>query len=116
MSHTISWQDFEQVDIRLGTIVSAEEFPEARKPAYKLKVDFGENVGILKSSAQITNHYKASDLPGKRVMGVVNFPAKQIGPVRSECLIVGFHNKNGHVTLATIDDNEPVPENGAKLL
>lgn len=116
MSNTISWQDFEQVDIRLGTIVSAEAFPEARKPAYKLKVDFGEDIGVLKSSAQITHHYQLSDLTGKRVMGVVNFPPKQIGPVRSECLIVGFHNSDGHVTLATIDDNLPAPENGAKLL
>ena len=116
MSNTISWQDFEQVDMRLGTIVSAEEFPEARKPAYKLKVDFGKDIGILKSSAQITNHYSTSDLVGKRVIGVVNFPAKQIGPVRSECLVVGFHNKDGHVTLVTIDDHEPAPENGAKLL
>lgn len=116
MTNTISWQDFEQVDIRLGTVVSAEEFPEARKPAYKLKVDFGPEIGVLKSSAQITHHYEVSGLVGKRVMGVVNFPAKQIGPVRSECLIVGFHNQNGHVTLATIDDYSPAPDNGAKLL
>lgn len=116
MTNTISWQDFEQVDIRLGTIVSAEEFPEARKPAYKLRVDFGEDIGVLKSSAQITDHYQIPDLVGKRVMGVVNFPAKQIGPVRSECLILGFHNQDGHVTLASIDDNTPAPKNGAKLL
>lgn len=111
----ISWDDFEKVDIRLGTVVAAEEFPKARKPAYKLQVDFGSEIGILKSSAQITDHYTPEGLVGKRVMGVVNFPKKQIGPIRSECLVVGFHNTEGAVTLATIDDSQPSPKNGAKL-
>lgn len=125
-SQTISWSDFEKVDIRLGTVVKAEEFPEARNPAYKLQIDFGDQIGILKSSAQITERYTVQSLIGKRVLGVVNFPAKQIGPVRSECLIVGFHNEQGHVTLATLDDQSPdqsaktnsgdcIPQNGAKL-
>lgn len=115
MTKTISWQDFENVDIRLGTVVDVEDFPEARKPAYKLKVDFGEEIGVLKSSAQITHRYSRDTLLGKKVLGVVNFPVKQIGPVRSECLIVGFHDTQGRVTLATIDEHDGGPENGVKL-
>ena len=97
---TISWQEFEQVDLRIGTVVEAKLFPEARKPAYILHVDFGPEVGMLKSSAQITDLYSPDDLVGRQVLGVVNFPKKQIGPVRSECLITGFTQADGSVVLA----------------
>ena len=97
---TISWQEFEQVDLRIGTVVEAKLFPEARKPAYILHVDFGPEVGTLKSSAQITDLYSPDDLVGKQVLGVVNFPKKQIGAVRSECLITGFTLSDGSVVLA----------------
>ena len=110
---TIDWSDFEKVELRVGTIVEVEEFPEARKPAYKLKVDFGETIGVRKSSAQITTHYDQRDLLGRQVVGVVNFPPKQIGPVRSECLITGFHDADGAVVLAQPERAVP---NGAKLL
>ena len=109
---TISWQDFEQVDLRIGTITNAQEFPEAHKPAYKLKVDFGEDIGIKKSSAQITDLYSKKELVGKQVIGVVNFPPKQIGPIMSECLITGFYNKDNNVVLAGPDISVP---NGTKL-
>jgi tRNA-binding protein len=99
----ISWQDFEKVELCIGTIVSAEAFPEARKPAYKLKVDFGDRVGIRRSSAQITDFYTLEELPGKQVIGVVNFPAKQIGPFMSECLVTGFVQDDGGVILAVPD-------------
>lgn len=112
MSDTISYQDFERVDIRAGTIVEAEAFPEARKPAYKLKVDFGSEIGIRKSSAQITKHYTLEDLVGRQVMGVVNFPPRQIGPVMSEVLVLGFPDEEGEVVLAAIDKTVP---NGGKL-
>lgn len=112
MSDTISYPDFEKVDIRAGTIVDAEAFPEARKPAYKLKVDFGAEIGIRKSSAQITRHYQLDELVGKQVMGVVNFPPRQIGPVMSEVLVLGFPDAEGEVVLATIDKAVP---NGGKL-
>ncbi|MDQ7031600.1 MAG: tRNA-binding protein [Desulfonauticus sp.] len=108
---TITWQDFEKIEIRVGTIVEVSEFPEARKPAYKLKVDFGE-FGVKKSSAQITDLYKPEDLIGKQVIGVINFPPKQIGPFRSECLITGFFQEDGSVVLAVPD--KPV-KNGLKL-
>lgn len=87
---TISWTQFEQVELRIGTIEKVEEFPEARKPAYKLSVNFGEEIGIKKSSAQITDLYSKEKLVGKQIIGVVNFPPKQIGPFQSECLITGF--------------------------
>ena len=108
----IGWADFEKVELRVGTIVEAEEFPEARKPAYKLKVDFGDEIGIKKSSAQITDIYDRKDLIGRQVLAVVNFPPRQIGPVRSECLVTGFHREDGAVVLVGPDSNVP---NGAKL-
>ena len=108
----ISWQEFEQVDLRVGTVIEARLFPEARKPAYILHVDFGPEVGMLKSSAQITELYSPDDLVGKQVLGVVNFPKKQIGPVMSECLITGFTQADGSVVLA--QPEQPVA-NGLKL-
>ncbi len=109
---TISWQDFEQVELRVGTIVSAEVFKQARKPAYQLQVDFGEDIGTKKSSAQITDLYTTEELIGKQVVAVVNFQPKQIGPMMSECLVTGFYNEKGAVILAVPD--KPC-ENGAKL-
>lgn len=109
----ISWSDFEKVELRVGKIVEAALFPEARKPAYLLRVDFGGEIGVLKSSAQITNLYEPAALVGKLVVGVVNFPKKQIGPVMSECLVTGFHNEKGEVVLCIPDGVVPL---GAKLL
>ena len=109
---TISWSDFDKVELRVGTIIGVEDFPEARKPAYKLKVDFGEEIGVKKSSAQITDIYNKEELVGTQVLGVVNFPSKQIGPIRSECLVTGFYRDDGAVVLARPDS--PVP-NGARL-
>lgn len=94
----ISWNDFEKVEIRTGTILTAEEFPEARKPAWKLTIDFGK-LGVLKSSAQITSLYRREDLIGKQVVAVVNFPPKQIGPFLSECLVLGAYTESGEVVL-----------------
>lgn len=111
MSH-ISWSDFQKIEIRIGTIIDVQDFPEARNPAYKLQVDFGEELGIKKSSAQITDLYSKEDLLGKQVMAVVNFPPKQIGPMMSECLVAGFHNEDGFVVLATPD---MALQNGARL-
>lgn len=108
----ISWQEFEQVELRVGTIVSAQLFPEARKPAYRLEVDFGATIGVRKSSAQITAHYTPEELIGRQVVGVVNFPVKQIGPMRSECLVTGFYREDGSVILCVPDK---AVENGAKL-
>lgn len=108
---TISWSDFEKVELRVGTVVRAEPFPEARRPAYKLWVDFGPEVGERKSSVQITELYSPDELVGKQVVGVVNFPPKQIGPMRSECLVCGFYREDG-VVLAVPD--KPVA-NGLKL-
>lgn len=109
---TISWQDFEKVELRVGTVVEVADFPEARKPAYKVKVDFGPDLGIKQTSAQITTLYTKEELLGRQIVGVVNFPAKQIGPVRSEFLLTGFHREDGAVVIAV--PQQPVP-NGAKL-
>lgn len=108
----LTLQQFEHVDIRVGTIVEAIDFPEARNPAYLLIVDFGADIGTKKSSAQITEHYSKQDLVGRQVLGVVNFPPKQIGPIMSECLVTGFYDENGAVVLASVDSGIA---NGAKL-
>ncbi|HNP36272.1 MAG TPA: tRNA-binding protein [Woeseiaceae bacterium] len=105
---SISWEDFTKVEIRVGKITAAREFPEARKPAYVLEVDFGPEVGVRKSSAQITEHYPVEDLPGRLVVGVVNFPKKQIGPLMSECLVTGFHDEHGAVVLCVPDADVPL--------
>ena len=108
----ISFDDFLKVDGRVGTITRVEPFPEARKPAYKLYVDFGPEIGERKSSAQVTRHYTAEELVGRQVAAVVNFPPKQIGPFRSEILVLGFPDADGEVVM--IEPNRPVP-NGGKL-
>ena len=109
---TIGWEDFAKVELRVGRVVDAAVFPEARKPAYVLHVDFGGEIGIRKSSAQVTALYSRGDLIGKLVVAVVNFPRKQIGPVMSECLVTGFHDENGDVALCVPDRDVPL---GAKL-
>ncbi len=108
----INWNEFEQVELRVGTITKAEEFPEARKPAYKLTIDFGEEIGVKRSSAQITELYRLDELERKQVVAVVNFPPKQIGPFMSECLVTGFPDEQERVVLAVPE--KPV-KNGAKL-
>jgi len=109
----INWSEFEQVELRVGTIIGVEDFPEARKPAYKLTVDFGDEIGLKKSSAQITDLYTKEELLNKQVIAVVNFPPKQIGPFISECLITGFANETGAIVLAVPDKKVP---DGAKLV
>ncbi|MEW6255185.1 MAG: tRNA-binding protein [Pseudomonadota bacterium] len=111
-AQTISFADFEKVDIRVGTILSAEPFPEARKPAFKLRIDFGPEIGVKKSSAQITVHYTAEALVGRQVAAVVNFPPRQIGPFMSEVLTLGFPDAEGAVVL--IGPSGTVP-NGGKV-
>jgi len=108
----ISWNDFEKVELRAGTILAVADFPEARKPAYKVQVDFGP-LGIKWSSAQITKHYTKDELVGRQIIGVVNFPKKQIGPFMSEFLVTGFADKNGDIVLSAIDKSVP---NGQKLI
>lgn len=109
----IAWEDFARVELRVGRVLAAEPFPEARRPAYRLQVDFGPDIGVRKSSARITDLYAAAELEGRLVVGVVNFPPKQIGPMMSECLITGFHDAEGRVVLCAPDMDVPL---GAKLL
>ncbi len=107
---SITYDDFLKVDVRVGTIVACDPFPEARKPAYKLRVDFGPEIGVRKSSAQVTELYEAGRLVGRQVAAVVNFPPKQIGPFMSEVLVLGFETAEGAVSLIAIDP--PVPNGG----
>ena len=113
MAEESTYADFERVDIRVGTIIEATPFPEARKPAIKLLIDFGPEIGVKKSSAQITVHYTLEGLVGRQVLGVVNFPPRQIGPFRSEVLTLGFEDEASAIVLAATD--KPVP-NGKKLM
>ena len=110
---TITWKDFEKVDIRIGTIVEVEDFPEARNPAFILHVDFGVEIGLKKSSSQITDLYTKDQLQGKQVIAVVNFEPKQVGPIMSECLVLGFYRQDNSVVLAT---NDLPISNGSRLL
>ena len=110
---TIGWDDFAKVELRVGRVLSAEVFAQARKPAYVLHVDFGPELGVRKSSAQLTVHYQPQDLVGRLVLAVVNFPKKQIGPLMSECLVTGFHDADGAVALCVPDRDVPL---GTKLL
>lgn len=108
----ISFEDFERVDVRVGTVLTAEPFPEARKPAFRLTVDFGPDIGVKRSSAQITKHYRLEELPGRKIAAVVNFPPRQIGPMMSEVLCLGFPDAEGSVVLIGVDRDVP---NGGKL-
>lgn len=108
----LAWSDFEKVELRVGTIIAVENFPEARKPAFKLRIDFGSKIGVKKSSAQITDLYTTENLIGKQIVAVLNFPPKQIGTFMSECLVTGFPRADGAVALTTPDF--PVP-NGTRI-
>jgi len=112
MQKTITWEEFESIELRVGTIVAVEDFSEARKSAYRLMVDFGSDIGVKKSSAQITVHYTKEGLIGKQIVWVVNFPPKQIGPFMSEFLCTGFYREDGSVILAIPERDVP---NGARL-
>lgn len=109
---TINWDDFEKIDIRVGTIREVDDFPAARKPAYKLQIDFGDELGIKRSSAQVTVHYRKEDLPGKQVIAVVNFPPKNIAGFMSECLVLGVYDENKDVILLR---PERPAKNGMKI-
>ena len=108
MTPTIAFDDFMKVDIRVGRIVKAEPFPEARKPAFKLQIDFGPEIGVKKSSAQITRHYTLEELEGRKVAAVVNLPPRQIGPAKSEVLTLGFPDADGEVVLVGVDRDLPL--------
>jgi len=110
--NNLSWDEFEKVDLRIGTIIAAEIFEEAIKPAIKMHIDFGDEIGIKKSSAQITDHYDPETLIGKQVSAVINFPNKQIGPLMSECLVTGFTQPDGSIILAVPDKKAA---NGSRL-
>ncbi|MBZ0088708.1 MAG: tRNA-binding protein [Thermomonas sp.] len=110
---TIGFEDFLKVELRVGRVLSAEPFPQARKPAHVLQIDFGPELGVRKSSAQITAHYSPEDLVGRQVVAVVNFPDKQIGPLMSQCLVTGFHDADGAVVLCVPDRDVPL---GTRLL
>ena len=112
-SNEINWSDFEKVDLRVGTILEVNDFPEARRPAYQLFIDFGPEIGMRKSSAQITKLYSKDELVGKQVIAVVNFPRKQIGKFMSECLVTGLPDENGDIVLTAVE--RPLP-NGARLM
>ena len=109
----ISWTDFEKEDLRIGTILAVNDFPEASKPAYQLSIDFGKEIGIRKSSAQITAHYTKEELIEKQIVAVINFPKKQIGKFMSECLVTGFADENGDIVLTAVERKVP---NGSKLI
>jgi|TARA_B110000014_G_C20103556_1_gene579817 tRNA-binding protein len=111
--NNLQWKEFERVELTIGTIIDAQSFEQARNPAYILHVDFGEKIGIKKSSAQITALYSIKELIGKKVMAVINFPPKQIGPIMSECLVTGFKNENGDIVLAAPEFDVP---NGSRLI
>lgn len=108
----ITWNDFEKIDLRVGTILEAADFPEARKPAFQLLIDFGEELGRKRSSAQITVHYKPEDLVGRQVIAVVNFPEKSIAGFKSQCLVLGVYDENNAVIL--LEPQQPV-KNGRKI-
>jgi tRNA-binding protein len=109
----IGWDDFMKVELRVGRVLSAEPFAQAHKPAYILHVDFGPEIGVRKSSAQVTELYAAEELPGRLIVAVVNFPKKQIGPLQSECLVTGFHDAQGRVSLCMPEHEVPL---GTRLL
>jgi tRNA-binding protein len=111
--NTISFSDFEKVELRIGTIIEVRDFPEARKPAYQITVDFGPDIGVKRSSAQVTDNYTRDSLIGTQILGVVNIPPRQVGPFVSEFLITGFEKTDGTITLARSEEKVP---NGSKLV